>query len=136
MKKDNDYYDGSIFLQSVFKGFVVGIVVTGLLLCVFAGIMLMLDMSAASTEYFSVAALIIASFIGGFFAAKFSGEKGLMTGAAVGGALFLFISLISVIFARDVKLLDFVIRLAATLPAATVGGILGVNAIGKNKFKI
>ncbi len=136
MKKDNGYYDGSIFLQSVLKGSVIGFVVTALLLCAFSAIMLILDMSASASKYFSVAALIIASFIGGFFAAKFSGEKGLITGASVGGALFLFISLISVIFAKEPIFIDFVIRLAATLPAAVVGGILGVNSVGKNKFKI
>ncbi len=136
MKNENDYYDGSIFWQSVLKGTIISLAGVGVMLCVFAAIMLMFDAPAAASGYFSYITVFISALLGGFFAAKFSKEKGIIVGAAVGLALFLIISLVSVIFASDIYFLKFVIRFLLCMLAAVVGGVLGVNAGHKNKFKI
>lgn len=74
------------------------------------------------------------SFIGGLTAAKKSGKKGLITGAASGTVLFFVFTLVSLSAFKTAPNVSTLIRLIIFVLGAAVGGVVGVSFSDKRKI--
>ena len=78
--------------------------------------------------------LMASCFVGGFFSAKYCGKDGLKKGAIVGVALFLSLVITGVIANGPIFKMHVIIKLLVSVISGVVGGVVGVNTVGKRKF--
>ncbi|MBR5322025.1 MAG: TIGR04086 family membrane protein [Clostridia bacterium] len=133
---------GCIFLQTGFlknsvKGFLVAILSSGILLLLFGWICYTREDPSALSGILGRAALYISAFLGGFFAARFNREKGLLSGLATGGAFMLFVALLSMLLRGESEPIRFMtwVMFLLILLVGTVGGYLGVPSGKRRKRK-
>ena len=75
----------------------------------------------------ALAAAAISAFVGGFVAARFSRERGLLYGAAVGLLLFLLITGVGIAVLQELRGAMMLLKAVLTIGVGALGGILGVN---------
>lgn len=125
------------FLKNSVKGFLAAIFSSGILLLLFGWICYTREDPSALAGILGRVALYISAFLGGFLAARFNREKGLLSGLATGGAFMLFVALLSMILRGEnepVKFMTWIMFLLILL-VGTVGGYLGVPSGKKKKRK-
>ncbi len=76
----------------------------------------------------------MAAFLGGFFAALYQKENGLLLGLLSGAVFTAVILLVASLFFENEFSVGSVGKLAAVLIGGSLGGILGVNQKSKVKF--
>lgn len=125
------------FLKNSVKGFLVAILSSGILLLLFGWICYTREDPSALSGILGRAALYISAFLGGFFAARFNREKGLLSGLATGGAFMLFVALLSMLLRGESEPIRFMtwVMFLLILLVGTVGGYLGVPSGKRRKRK-
>lgn len=128
MKKHISRSAGAAVLVAVPIGAGLGVLLCTLLLMMFSLVFVKLggipDNAAPITASLSGA---LSAFAAGWFAAKLCGSKGLITGAASGALLFLFICAGSICCGADISLPALLIKLAVFTLCAAAGGVVRVN---------
>ena len=113
------------------KGGILGVLVSFLVMLVFASLLLFLDIDRAYAVPFATISIAIGTIIASRYTAKKIGEKGYIIGIVIGLTVFVTITCVSLILGNVLSintLFHFVIILLASI----VGGIMGVNS---NKHK-
>lgn len=113
------------------KGGILGVLVSFLVMLVFASLLLFLDIDRAYAVPFATISIAIGTIIASRYTAKKIGEKGYIIGIVIGLTVFVTITCVSLILGNGLSintLFHFVIILLASI----VGGIMGVNS---NKHK-
>ncbi len=114
-------------LRPLLWGSVVGIAVCAVLLLIAAAVMTSGAISNAMVTPIAMAAATVAAFVGGLVAARLSGERGLLYGAASGLAWFLLVTVISLAALHEIRGSTLLLRAALTVAGGAFGGVLGVN---------
>lgn len=136
LKKDNEYYDGNIFLQGIIRGAVIGVVTLAVSVAVFSLVVTLLDLPRSFCPFFSLAAISLCSFFSALCCSKFCSEGGLKCGSIMGGIFFIVFALVTIILGSSQILIDLFIRLVCCMLPSLAGGVIGVNIESKRKFKI
>ena len=110
----------------------VGTIVTFIFMMLFALIMTLFSIDRSFALPFATVSGAIGCFVAAFFSSKKIGDKGYLTGAAVGIGSFLLVLIISLIFNTDSFSKNTVFHLIIMILSSLIGGIFGVNK-GKNK---
>lgn len=135
MKKESLNTINNELTKSMLKGGITGLCAMAVILCIFALIITVLDLSATLIFPFSMTTLVIGSLIFGLIAGKCNGEKGIYIGVFSGFIYFTVFTLIS-LFSSSTNWLQVLIRLLCTIIPSVFGSVLGVNSGTKTKFKI
>lgn len=105
---------------------VIGLVVTGVILIVFAFLMSAIDLPEGIEALFSALALCVGCYCSGFIIGKLKKSLGLISGAKCGIIIFAFILLLTVFTGGFTGKL-IVIKLIICVGGGAFGGIAGVN---------
>ena len=131
---------GCIFLRAEFfknsiKGVLVSILSGAVLLLLFGWICFSRADPSALTGILGRAALYISAFLGGFFAARFNREAGLLSGLLTGGIFMLFVIMLSLFLRGGSEPIGFMTWIMFLLVALLggVGGYLGTPNGKKRK---
>lgn len=131
---------GCIFLRGDFfknsiKGVLVSILSSAVLLLLFGWICFSRADPSALTGILGRAALYISAFLGGFFAARFNRETGLLSGLLTGGIFMLFVIMLSLFLRGGSEPMGFMTWIMFLLVALLggVGGYLGTPNGKKRK---
>ena len=112
-------------------GGIIGVLSSVAVMLGFAVALLLLDIDRAYATPFATISVAIGSIIASRYTAKKIGEKGYLVGFIIGAAVFLTITILSLVLGNGLSvntLFHFIIIILSSL----VGGILGVNV---NKHK-
>ncbi len=120
-------------LRPVAFGTAGGILVTLACFLLFALVMQFQDVPHIMVSPLAVTAAIIGSFFAGFWAARVLKEKGLLVGSICGLLLFVIVFLSGAAAGTLGDGSAMLVKLIAMLPAAALGGMLGVNVRKKRK---
>lgn len=129
LKKENSNNQGpAINFSAIYKGTLVTLVIS-LILSILVGIIYYLSSLSESTlPWMASGILCLSVFIGGGLAANWVGAKGLYHGLGVGVVYFILVWLVAGLFLPgSVSLVGFASKLAMSLAAGSIGGVLGVG---------
>ncbi|MGN0451060.1 MAG: TIGR04086 family membrane protein [Acutalibacteraceae bacterium] len=119
---------------SYIKGLIVVILVTALFLLLFAFVMYLLGGAAKYAPVFATLSAAFGGFAGAFTAASSKGSKGWLTGAVIGGIVFIVITLVSLIINRGGVTLNTLFHFIIIMLSSLIGGITGVNRGKSHKY--
>ena len=115
-------------LKTVLKGVLAGLIVTALLLLLFAGVMLWFSLPLAWESVLTYAATAAGAFAGGFVSGVLARENGLEFGAVTGALIFAVAFLTGLIAGRSVPAVGaMAISAGISVGFAALGGAVGVN---------
>lgn len=118
---------------SALIGILCGIVFSILLLVVFSVLMVMRDMPSSAVQPFAFIAVAGGGAIGGLFAGRLLGRKGLALGAVV-GLFYLILLLLSGVLMGHAVLGGMTLgKLLVSVLAGSIGGIIGVNSCHRRR---
>lgn len=123
MKKQGD----RIFAASILLGLSVGIGSTAVLTLIFAAVITAAPASLRASGALATAALVLGSFLSGFFSAFKHRKKGMLTGAVTGLIYYIVLVALSLLLLRSVTSSSVFIKLAVITVSSSLGGIFGVN---------
>lgn len=116
-------------VMTILKGILVSIILTLILLFVFATILTYTDVAEKTTPAVIIVITAISLLIGSSMATKKTRRNGLLNGAIIGAIYLLFIYIISSIIGGRFGInLKSIIMIIAGIVFGTLGGIIGVNA--------
>lgn len=119
------------FFDSKFKLVSAGVLLTALFYILFAAAFALavyaLDIDRKYIPFISTLCLAAASFLSSFIAAKKSGEKGYLIGAAVGGAGFLIVTLVALFVSKSGLSFNTLFHFLLVVLSSVIGGVLGVG---------
>ena len=118
-------------LKAVLLSVVLGEIASILALLVFSLAVCKLDIPLLVSDGFLVIAGALGGFVSGYFCGRFLKEKGLLFGAVCGAIFILILFLFNVGFHQATSLPFLLLKLAAVLLCASLGGIFGVNKRAK-----
>lgn len=127
MNKKIDY----IFLLKVL---LILIFTTVAAMFLFAIIMYFLEGGYEFSPLFATLSLGLGTLVSSFFASKKIGQKGYIIGAVIGGVSFIIITLIGLMASKDIFTLNTLFRLIILMLSSLIGGVLGVNNKGNQKY--
>lgn len=117
------------FMKSIIIGAVVGTIIAAITFLLSAFIFSKLPVPLSIIPYVSIFCVALGSLMGGYFAGKVNGEKGILVGLIV-SAVFVIIILIISLCTKDMsQMFDMytTIKLVGIMLAGIIGGIIGVN---------
>ncbi len=115
-------------IKAVFFGLLFGIVVTIILMCLMSVVMLSVGLFPQNiVDYAMIAVFGIGAFFAGFTATKINKGAGLIIGLISGFAMFLVITVISLMKITEPVSVLTALRLGAALILGALGGILGLK---------
>lgn len=115
-------------------GFIIGIIITGLFITLFALIMYLSGGALKYAPVFATVSVALGSFAASFFTAKRQGSRGWLVGTVIGGITFILISLISLIINSGGITLNTLFRFIIIMLSSLIGGIAGVNKGKSHKY--
>ena len=119
-------------LLTILKAVTLGLLVTMVLLLLFSFLFCRQDLPLTLLNPLAAFSLLIGAFAAGYWASRSIGQRGMLTGASCGAALF-FVLLIQTKAQVDLTAL---IKLAISLLSGAIGGVTGVNRRhGSSKIK-
>lgn len=127
MNKKIDY----IFLLKVL---LILIFTTVAAMFLFAIIMYFLEGGYEFSPLFATLSLGVGCLVSSFFASKKIGQKGYIIGAVIGAVSFIIVTLIGLMASKDIFTLNTLFRLIILMLSSLIGGVLGVNNKGNQKY--
>ncbi len=122
----------NINLKSVLKALIFSVAATVLCLLVLGVVSYVSPLSDGALSVIIFALTVLCVLLGGLFASKGAGQKGLLHGAAVGLGYALLLFVCSLIENKGFKFSMHLLSLGAgCIGAAALGGIFGVNGTRK-----
>ena len=123
------------FLRCFLIGEGVGIAVALVILVLFSFMFSMGQLSLSLFEPFSVTAAGLGALVAGFVAAKQRGASGLLTGAIAGAIFWLLLVILGMLLhTGKYDIIGLLIKLVICVVAASLGGILAINARPRKKY--
>ena len=120
--------DKKQLIKSVVTGSVCGLLITMLLNCVFAAVMLKTGLLPPDiTSYAACGLLAAGTFAAGIVATKINKSAGLIVGLLTGAAIFLLVTVAGLIKSGETLGIMTIIKLASCLICGGLGGILGLK---------
>ncbi len=116
------------------KGFLIGIPISAVCLCLAAVGMMYLSADRAFAAPLATLCLAIGSFFTSYFTAYKRGEKGWAVGLLTGGIYFVIITFIGLLARESGVTLNSVFHLVIILLSGLIGGIVGVNRKDRKKY--
>ncbi len=120
------------FLRPVGFACLFGVIVSAVLLLLFAFIMSWRDFPHAAIDPVATFAVAAGSFVAGFICARLMRENGLMFGAICGAIIFALMALCGMVFVGGFGIAAL-IKLVIVLCSSMLGGVLGVNMHRKRR---
>ena len=122
-------------LLTILKAVTLGLLVTMVLLLLFSFLFCRQDLPLTLLNPLAAFSLLIGAFAAGYWASRSIGQRGMLTGASCGAALF-FVLLIASLQTKAQVDLTALIKLAISLLSGAIGGVTGVNRRhGSSKIK-
>ena len=129
----SDFLKGKTGLfKTIIIGVAIGIATVLVSMFIFAAIIYFFGIDRAFTVPLSTLSLGLGSFAAAFFVSKKIGNKGYLTGTAVGLITFAAVTVISLIVNRTGLTVNTLFHFIIIVLASAIGGIIGVNK-GKGK---
>ena len=113
-------------------GALIGILVTLLFMCIFAGVIVLTDLDRGYSLPLATVSLALGSFMAAYYVARKSGNKGYLIGTLIGLISFAAVTVISLIVSKNGLSINTLFHFIIIVIASAIGGILGVNK-GKSK---
>ena len=127
MDKKLDY----IFL---IKALLILVFTTVAAMFIFATVMYFLEGGYEFSPLFATLSLGLGTLVSSFFASKKIGQKGYVIGAVIGAVSFIIVTLIGLMASKDIFTLNTLFRLIILMLSSLIGGVLGVNNKGNQKY--
>ena len=120
--------DKSKFIRSIGFGVFFCLLLSIILICVFAVLIMSVGLlSADITDYIMLGVLSVSCLFGGFIAAKINKSQGFLCGLVTGVFVFILTTILGLArFTETITMLTL-LRLIFTLLCGSIGGILGIN---------
>lgn len=132
--KSGETKDKGISLKTILIGGVAGVILSLLLLCLFAFLFLMLKISTDYIPVFSKAVLLSGTLLGGIISAKNKNRSGWLYGALSGVVYFILLLFFGIVLKVNMtfEFSKLITGLLCVIFGA-IGGVLGINMKSKNK---
>ncbi len=123
-------------VKAVIFGSLCSMLIAVVLMCVLSAVILTSGLLPSQlTSIITIVLLSLGTFAGGFIAARITKQAGLITGLLTGICVFFVVTAISLTVSNDSVTYFTLIKLAATVAASGLGGIIGVNRKEKLHIK-
>ena len=134
MRKEFSASDSKNKTGVYIKGAIIGVVTTLVLMLIFSGVLLFLNLDRAYAVPFATISVAIGSLIASYYTAKSIGDRGYLIGIIIGGLVFIIITILSLIINRSGLSSNTMFHFVIIMLASIVGGILGVNKDKNKKY--
>lgn len=131
---NNDISSKKIDYFTVIKAFLIEVIVSFLLIVVFAVVMFLIEGGYEFSNLFATVSLAGGTLAAAFYLGKVLCSKGILIGASVGGITFLIISLLSLILDNGAVGMNLFLRFVIIMLSGLIGGIMGVNKKANQKY--
>ncbi len=118
----------------IIKAIILGLAVTALSVFLFAIFMFLTEKGYEFSAVFGTAAVSLGSFVAAFYISRKRQSKGLLTGLITGIAVFLLVTVISLIVDKGTITLNTLFHLIIFLLSSLIGSALGVNKKENRKY--
>ena len=133
MKKDYEKKN-SFNYGLIIKTALLNIITTAAFIFIFAVVMYLAQTGYEFATVFATVSLAAGSLVSAFYLARKIAKKGFLVGLLVGGAEFIIVTLISMFADKGGITVNTVFHLIIILLSSLIGGIVGVNKAGKQKY--
>ena len=132
MKKDNLNPGKNKRLFIFIKGAVLGVIITLAVMLLAAVVMFFAELDRAYAAPIATLSLAVGTFFAAFYVASKIGNKGYLIGIVTGVAVFLLLTLISLLINGSALSFNTLFHFIIILLSSFIGGVMGVNK-GRNK---
>jgi putative membrane protein (TIGR04086 family) len=133
MKKDYEKKN-SFNYGLIIKTAILNIITTAAFIFIFAVVMYLAQTGYEFATVFATVSLAAGSLVSAFYLARKIAKKGFLVGLLVGGAEFIIVTLISMFADKGGITVNTLFHLIIILLSSLIGGIVGVNKAGKQKY--
>lgn len=133
MKKDYEKKN-SFNYGLIIKTALLNIITTAAFIFIFAVVMYLAQTGYEFATVFATVSLAAGTLVSAFYLAKKIAKKGFLVGLLVGGAEFIIVTLISMFADKGGITVNTLFHLIIILLSSLIGGIVGVNKAGKQKY--
>lgn len=133
MKKDYEKKN-SFNYGLIIKTALLNIITTAAFIFIFAVVMYLAQTGYEFATVFATVSLAAGSLVSAFYLARKIAKKGFLVGLLVGGAEFIIVTLISMFVDKGGITVNTLFHLIIILLSSLIGGIVGVNKAGKQKY--
>ncbi len=121
-------------LKYYLSGAILGVIVTAVMIMLFAAIMLFTEMDRALASPLATVSVAVGTFVAAFFTAYKIGDKGYKVGLIIGIICFVIITLIALFINKGGFSINSLFHLIIFLLSGIIGGIIGVNRRNNHKY--
>lgn len=125
--------DGANKTSIYLRGVIIGVAVCLLVMLLFSAILLFFNIDRAYAALFATISVAVGCYIASLYTAKQIGNKGFVTGAIIGAAVFLLITVLSLIIGNGLSL-NTLFHFIIMMLSSVIGGIIGVNKQKHKKY--
>ena len=133
MKQDYEKKNGFNY-GLILKTALLNIITTAAFIFIFAVVMYLAQTGYEYATVFATVSLAAGGFVSAFYFAKKIAKKGFLVGLLVGGAEFIIVTFISLFADKGGITVNTLFHLIIILLSSLIGGIVGVNKAGKQKY--
>ena len=133
MKKDYEKKN-SFNYGLIIKTALLNIITTAAFIFIFAVVMYLAQTGYEFATVFATVSLAAGTLVSAFYLARKIAKKGFLVGLLVGGAEFIIVTLISMFADKGGITVNTLFHLIIILLSSLIGGIMGVNKAGKQKY--
>lgn len=133
MKKDYEKKN-SFNYGLIIKTAILNIITTAAFIFIFAVVMYLAQTGYEFATVFATVSLAAGTLVSAFYLARKIAKKGFLVGLLVGGAEFIIVTLISMFADKGGITVNTLFHLIIILLSSLIGGIMGVNKAGKQKY--
>ena len=116
------------------KGGLLGVAVTTAFVLLFSLVLNFLELSKNLAPLFGTLSVAFGALTSAFYIARKKGNRGLLTGAIIGGITFILVTLISLIADKGSVTSNTLFHFVIFMLSSLIGGVLGVNKKKNEKY--
>ena len=116
------------------KGCIIGVIISVICMLLFSAVLLFLNLSRAYAQPFATVSIALGCFWAAYYTAKKIGDRGYIIGFVIGIAVFLLITVLSIMIKRTGLNLNTLFHFIIITLYSLVGGIVGVNRDKSKKY--
>lgn len=118
----------------IIKGIIIGLITTVAFVFLFAAVMYLTEKGYEYSTVFGTTSVAVGTFIAAFYISKKKQCKGLLTGLITGSAVFLAVTVTSLIVDKGPITANTLFHLIIFMLSALIGSVLGVNKKESRKY--
>lgn len=130
MKKENEKINAAIPLTAT----AITVIVTAAVMALFAFIMYVAQIDSKYSPVLATVSLAAGTFAAAFYAARKIGKRGLFIGFVTGLAVFIFLTIISMIVDKGSLSYNTLFHFVILMLSSFIGGVMGVNKKSKRNY--